>query len=338
MAYSKIGIMNLALGKLGISRVIASLTEDTAERIAATTVWDYIVDEVLEAMKPFFARTRTRLHRSDVIPPFGFEFSYIMPSDFLKLVNPKPDYPSIYPSTSDGDTYQFTIESMLVPDGLEKITNGAFTGASTGWTLGTGWTLSVALGNVSKAAGAINTLSQIAASMVSVPVADEIYLVEFDVSSMSGGSLLPSIGGANGTPVSEDGDDTQQYIQAIDATGIVFTPSIAGLIVTLDNVSVLKCQDKLALLIDYEDSEEYPLYIGYIRRIIDVTRYSPSFVSALAFRLAAEMALKLTEGTTKFGSMMTLYNKALGVSDGITQSMGSLKGEVGIDSWENAGR
>lgn len=336
MSYSKLGIINLALGKLGNSRIVASLTEDTAERIAATTVWDYVVDEVLGKRPWYFAKTRTRLHRVNTIPAFGFEFAYVMPSDFIRLINPKPDYPSIYPSSSDGSVYQFSIESIMMPDGLEKVTNGTFTGAATGWTLGTGWTYGS--NKVTKATGAVNTLSQIAASMVSVPVIDEVYLVEFDVADIGGGSLVPSIGAAIGTPVSEDGEDTQQYIQAIDATGIVFTPSYPDLVVSIDNVSVFKCLDKLALLIDYEDSEGYPLYMGYVRRIIDVTRWSPSFVSTFAFRLAAEMALKLTEGMTKYSGMMGLYNKELAVSDGISQSMGSLEGEVGLDTWENAGR
>lgn len=336
--YSKLGIMNMAVGKLGSKRIIASLTENTDERIAATTVWDYILDEVLEAKGWHFAKTRTRIHRVDVIPAFGFSFAYIIPDDFLKFLYPKPDYPAIYPSTYDSTVLAHAVESMLIPDGLEKVTNGTFTGAATGWTLGAQW--AYGSNKVAKVVGGVTTLSQLAAGMVSAPVADEIYLLDFEVSGLSGGSIIPSIGGTAGTPVSEDGDDnTSQHIQAINATGaLIFTPSASGVVCSIDNVSVLKCLDKLALLIDYEDSDDYPLYIGYIRRVIDPTRYSATFVKALAFRLAAEMALKLTEGMAKYNANIQLYGRSLAEAEAVTQSMDSIPNETGSTDWVDAGR
>ena len=338
MAYSKIGIMNLALGKIGHSTPIANLTEDTEYRIAFTTVWDYILDEVLEARSWHFAKTRARIHRSDVIPAFDFDYAYILPDNFLRLIYPKPDYPAIYPGGSSYNAYDHVIESILVPDGLEKVTNGTFTGAATSWPLGTGWAYGT--NNVSKVAGAVNTLSQVTASMVTAPVVDEICLLDLDISSLSGGSLLPSVGGGVGTPISYDGDtNTSQHIQAINITGaLAFTPSASAVVCTIDNISLMKCLDRTALLIDYEDTDDNPLYIGYIRRIIDPTRYSPSFVSCLAFRLAAEVSLRITEGQQKYNTMIGLYEKALIRADSVTQSMDSVPNETGSDDWKNAGR
>ncbi len=338
MAYSKIGIMNLALGKIGHSTAIATLTEDTEYRIACTTVWDYILDEVLEARPWHFAKTRSRIHRVDVIPAFGFDYAYILPDNFLRLIYPKPDYPAIYPGGSSYNAYDHVIESLLIPDGLEKVTNGAFTGAATSWTLGTGWAYGT--NNVAKVVGAVNTLSQVVASMVTAPVVDEIYLLDLDISSLAGGSLLPSIGGGVGTPIAYDGDtNTSQHIQAINITGaLTFTPSASAVVCTIDNVSLMKCLDRLALLIDYEDTDDNPLYIGFIRRIIDPTRYSPSFVSCLAFRLGAEVSLTLTEGQQKYNTMIGLYEKALIRADSVTQSMDSVPNEVGSEDWLTAGR
>ena len=341
MSYSKLGILNLSLGKIGVSKIASTseLTGETSEAAkAANIVWDYILDEVLEARPWHFAKTRSRLHRIDVTPAFDFDYAYILPDNFLRFIYPKPDYPAIYPGGSSYNAYDHVIESLLVPDGLEKVTNGAFTGAATSWTLGTGWTYGT--NSVAKAAGAVNTLSQVTASMVTAPVVDEIYLLDLDVSSLDGGSLLPSIGGGVGTPIAYDGDtNTSQHIQAINITGaLIFTPSASAVVCTIDNVSLIKCLDKMALFIDYEDTDDNPLYIGYIRRIIDPTRWSPSFVSCLGFRLGAEMSLKLTEGQTKYQTMMGLYDKALIRADSVTQSMDSVPNETGSDDWEGAGR
>lgn len=340
MAYSKIGIVNLGLNKIGVKKITDNsslIAETTDQAKAVNVVWDYILDEVLEARPWHFAKIRARLHRLDVTPAFEFDYAYGLPTDFLRFIYPKPDYPAIYPGTTALNSYQHVVESILVPDGLEKITNGSFTGNANSWTLGAQWTYGT--NKVTKAAGGVSTLSQAVASMVSAPVADETYLLELDAEDLDGGSILPSVGGGYGTLISQEGTDLQQYIQAINATGdFTLTPSLSGVTLSIDNVSLLKCVDRLSLLIDYEDSDDNPLDIGYIRRVIDPTKYSPSFVSALAFRLAAELALMLTEGKEKYNSMMNLYGNALIRADSITQSLDSVPYETGSEDWENAGR
>lgn len=331
MAYTKLGIINLALGKMGVAKIVGSLTEDTAERIAATTVYDYVLDQVLEARPWFFARTRTRLYRASITPAFGFNYAYILPSDFIRFVRPEPNHPPIYPITG---SMEYKVESMLVPDGLDKITNGGFE-STNGWTVGSQWGI---IGGVAvKSAGDISTLSQAAENMVSAPIIDEVYLLQFDVNEISGGMIVPSLGGMLGIPVSTVGT-IRQYIRAVDTTGLVFTPSVAGVICTLDNVSVMKCLDKTVLLINYEDSNNYPLYCTYIRRVTDPSRYTPSFAEAFASRLGAEMSLKLTESMSKYTALMGMYMKELANADAVSQSMGSMPNETGGDAWESAGR
>jgi hypothetical protein len=335
MAYSKLGIINLALAKIGDARV-EDLTEDSEQRIVATTVWEYILDEVLEAKAWHFAKSKSRLLRMDAEPSFGFSYVYGLPEGFLRLSPIRVGLPPVYPNDRNGNAYPHVIHSILMPYGLDKITNGSFTGAATGWTLGTLWTYGS--NKVTKAAGGVGTLSQAAADMVSAPVIGETYLLSLGVDGISGENFIPSVGGVSGIPIGVDGDNIQQYITAADATGVVITPSAYGVIGSIDNVSLFKCNNILVMSIDYEDSEDYPLYIESINRIADVTRYSPAFVSALAFRLAAEMALRLTEGMAKYNAMMGLYVGALTKAEAVTRSMDSLDDEVGSTSWIDAGR
>ena len=335
MSYSKLGIINLALSKIGDARV-EGLTEDTEQRITATDAWEYIRDEVLEAKPWHFAKTRSRLIRIDADPSYDFNFVYSLPDGFLKFVPTKLGLPSIYPNMGNGDAYPHVVHSILMPSGLDLISNGSFTGAATSWTLGTLWTYGS--NKVTKAAGGVGTLSQAAADMVSVPVAEETYLLSIDMSGISGENFTPSLGAVAGAPIGVDGVGMLQHITPADATGLVITPSAYGAIGSVDNVSLFKCSSLLVMSIDYEDSDDYPLYAEYVRRIIDPSKYSPSFVSALAFRLAAEMTLRLTEGMAKYNAMMGLYVGALTKAEAVTRSMDSLDDEVGSTSWVDAGR
>ena len=335
MAYTKLSIINLMLSKIGDARVEV-MTEDTEQRISATNIWDFILDEVLEDVSPHFARYRVRILRLDVAPAFGFSYAYAIPNGFLKFVKSNKDRPSLYPNTLDPDAYPHVIQSIMIPSGLDKITNGAFTGAATSWTLGAQWAYG---GNkVTKVAGEITTLSQAAVDMVSVPVADETYLLSLDVDDLDGGNLIPTLGGAVGMPIGVNGAGIEQYITAVDATGLTLTPSASGVVCSIDNVSILKCPEVMALYIDYADSDEQPAYINMIRKMTDVARFTPQFVNALAFRGAAELALRLTEGMPKYKAMMTLYDTAKSRAIAEAQSMENVAGETGASSWEDAGR
>jgi len=97
MAYSQVGIINLGYSRIGVAR-ISSLTEDTAQRIAATAIWDYIRDLVLEASDWRFAKTRAILAQLEETPVYGYDYAYALPADFLKLCLQKESDPVIYPS------------------------------------------------------------------------------------------------------------------------------------------------------------------------------------------------------------------------------------------------
>jgi len=333
MAYSKLGIVNLALGRIGVGRITSGelTTPVSQQSLDVAAVWEYILDEVLEARNWRFAKTRAILGKTDMeIPTDAWLYAYPLPVGFLKFAYGAKDDPPIYPSESP-----YIVETVQIPEGAEKITNGSFTGAATGWTLGaTYW--AYAANQVSKVVGGVTTLSQAAVSMVTVPVAGESYLLTYEIVAIADGYLTPTLGATLGTPVNTIGVK-HEIITAIDATGLTFTPSVAALTCTIDNASILKVSDRLCLLTNYDNSS-VDLVINFIKRITDPTKFSPSFINALAFRLAAELAIQRTESLQKFGGMMQLYGQTLTTADELNKSLDYLEDEKGNNDIERAGR
>lgn len=60
-----------------------------------------------------------------------------------------------------------------------------------------------------------------------------------------------------------------------------------------------------------------PLRIRYVRRILDTGSFSAGFVEALACRLAAEIALPMTESSTTREMMMQAFNASIGEAKGV---------------------
>jgi len=355
VAYTELGIINLALSRLGVAKITAAqwATPTTVQQaIDAYAVWEYIRDEVFEAKDWRFAKARTTLDRAIATPSHGYDYYYVLPRDFMRLAMGDNVDPAVYPIGIASQElpvgadsllaqhiakYSYKFETAQLETGLEKVTNGAFTGAATGWTLGTNW----AYGTntvVRTAHTAITTLSQAVATMASLPVIGEYYALEFDVVAIADGALIPSYGGVTGDPVTTTGTKYQILLASAVTGDLTFTPSTMGLTCTLDDISLIKVEDRLCILSDYEDSEDDPFYITYIRRITDVTRYTASFINALAWRLAAELSTTRTESAQKFQFCMEMYNRAINQAEGLNLSYDYLEDERGDDSWLNAGK
>jgi hypothetical protein len=104
MAYSQIGIINLALGKIGPAK-ISSLTETSAQAEAAVLVWEYVRNEVLEARDWRFAKERVALAQNATAPVSKYDYAYTLPADFLRIAKDSPDDPSVYSSGSYSSSY-----------------------------------------------------------------------------------------------------------------------------------------------------------------------------------------------------------------------------------------
>ncbi len=106
MAYSQVGIVNLALGRIGVES-IAAMTDDSTQAIRANAVWEYILYEVLEAKDWRFAKTRAKLSQSATTPTSGWDYAYPLPSDFLRLARGSDDDPRVEPE----DVAPYAIEA-----------------------------------------------------------------------------------------------------------------------------------------------------------------------------------------------------------------------------------
>jgi hypothetical protein len=81
-----------------------------------------------------------------------------------------------------------------------------------------------------------------------------------------------------------------------------------------------------------------PIIINYIRLISDYTQLLPGFVNALAFRLAGELAVAITEDSGKQEKMMGMYLAALNSAQAQTECDDFLQDEAGSSTWVDAGR
>lgn len=127
---------------------------------------------------------------------------------------------------SDGVRTQLNVYTVSI------LTNGTFTGNATGWTLGAAWHYGTNV--VNKDTDGVTTLVEDAGT----PVINTYYDVTFTISALSVGSVTPSIGGASGTTVSDNGTYVQRILTVDGATCLTFTPSSTARF-TIDSVSAV---------------------------------------------------------------------------------------------------
>lgn len=53
------------------------------------------------------------------------------------------------------------------------------------------------------------------------------------------------------------------------------------------------------------------IYVNYVERVVDTSLFSPAFSDCLAHRMAADMAIALTENRTLMNDMQSLYTRKL---------------------------
>jgi len=87
MAISNVSIANLALQKLGEGSIV-SLTEDSRNARSINACFEALRDRELRAYLWKFAKKRTTLAPSSVIPDSSYALAFPVPSDFLRLIKP----------------------------------------------------------------------------------------------------------------------------------------------------------------------------------------------------------------------------------------------------------
>ena len=81
-----------------------------------------------------------------------------------------------------------------------------------------------------------------------------------------------------------------------------------------------------------------PAAITYIQLITDYAQLMPGFVNCLAYRLAQELAINITEDKQKSQGMLELYRDSLNSAEAQNETMDFERDEDGSDRWERAGR
>jgi hypothetical protein len=118
--------------------------------------------------------------------------------------------------------------------GSEKLTNGNFTGGSTGWTLPTGWAYSS--NSVSHSSNGTGALSQNPSI-----ITGEFNFITFVVSNLTVGSFVVTAGGQTVATISANGSYSYRF-PAISTAALLFTPTNTSRF-TIDTVSLKKIQD-----------------------------------------------------------------------------------------------
>lgn len=91
------------------------------------------------------------------------------------------------------------------------------------------------------------------------------------------------------------------------------------------------------VLIDY-DGCHGRVKINYIRLITDYTLLMPGFVNCLAYRLAQEISIGITEDKQKWQGMAEMYRDSLNSAEAQNETSDYQRYEAGSETWEQAGR
>lgn len=82
-------------------------------------------------------------------------------------------------------------------------------------------------------------------------------------------------------------------------------------------------------------TDETSVYLRYVSEETNTNLYDPLFVEALAARIAAEIALPLTDSTSKMNAMFSLYDMKLSEAKSMSSQEGTPE-QLIADGWINS--
>ncbi len=106
------------------------------------------------------------------------------------------------------------------------------------------------------------------------------------------------------------------------------------------SIETLSSSDgSLCVMTNYDSTGSDDVYVLYIKRVTDPTKFFAAFQTCVAYRLAAELALSVVESITKHQDMMTLYERALKKAKGADRTQLYIENEKkDSEAWADAGR
>jgi hypothetical protein len=93
MSISKTGLANIAITKLGKSRITDIDTDTTEEAVVARLLFDEIRDQVLDEGPWTFAMKRAELGQLSTTPEYDYDYEFQLPTDCLRVIEVKETEP-----------------------------------------------------------------------------------------------------------------------------------------------------------------------------------------------------------------------------------------------------
>lgn len=247
---------------------------------------------------------KVKAYHQKAVPPLVYEEHHVLDSDYKVSLN----YPAAYiqnvakagqsiPMRSTGVTpaanqcaltaqmaWGEDTELLFDANLGTLLSNGTFTGNSTGWTLAEGW----AYGSnaVAHSGNGTGTLAEDAFAAI----VGHTYEVKYTISSWTVGTVTPSIGGTNGTAVGADGTYTERIV-ATTTAGITFTPTNTARL-TIDAISVIDCD----VYVSYVTQAWKDVWDNLVQDE-EITLATGANTLSSANRIAAVMYVDQTEAT-----------------------------------------
>lgn len=102
-------IVNIALRRIGANRISSLENDSTKEAIASRDIYDEARRDLLNVHNWNFAIKRVQLTASLTLPVFGWDYAYILPEDFVRLI-------SAHPSNDDDTIVPYKLEFQASDD------------------------------------------------------------------------------------------------------------------------------------------------------------------------------------------------------------------------------
>lgn len=299
MNYSQTSISNLALGRIGARGGISDVNEDKPNAKKVLLVWDPIFQEVLSERDWKFAKTRTFLQLSPQPPLYAYKAAWALPSDFLRFVRPRRrQINQNYGWMWGGDNWGW-YDRRDPPFWPEG-----------DWKVETQPTPCIFVASITNGTMTVTQLSQGQLSLNQPVFGQGVPLGTF-ISAFGTGTGYQGTYTLSDSSVTVGSEAMSSPNPLVGASKFVFTNYLGW------------CG---------------PAKITYIQLISDYTQLMPGFVNCLANRLAAELAIAITEDKSKFEGMMQMYRDSLNSAEAQNETSDYESDETGSETWVTAGR
>jgi hypothetical protein len=182
----------------------------------------------------------------------------MQPTDAVELINMIPRHG--YVEMRGG--YELFC-ALPEADGTELVTNGAFA-ADTDWTKDANWSISG--GTATHSTGAADSISQ----SLSLTAGDG-YLVEFDITGRTAGSVTATLGGTSGTARSANATDIQEVIVCGSTDTDISFDATSDFDGSIDNVSVQGVDGDVQFVKEFYDGSTRKLLAASTTNVYDIT-------------------------------------------------------------------